>query len=80
MYCGSKKGGPRGMGRSGYTSTSEETNLERWVQSFIGFLFSVATVWFWAWLAKPNIDSGLVWLLAFIYASLANPWEFRRQY
>lgn len=33
---------------------------------FIVFL-EVAVFWFWTWLFKPNIDSGLVWLLALMF-------------
>lgn len=44
--------------------------LERTIANLIIFMFAVGMVWLVAWWAKPDIDSGTVWLLAFIFASL----------
>jgi hypothetical protein len=43
---------------------------ERRIANVIAFPLALGTAWFVAWLANPNIDSGTVWLLAYIYASL----------
>lgn len=38
--------------------------------NFVNFLIGMGMVWFVAWAANPNIDSGTVWLLAYIFGSL----------
>ena len=44
--------------------------IERVIANALTFGLALGSVWFVAWLANPNIDSGTVWLLAYIYASL----------
>lgn len=44
--------------------------LNVWVERQIVFWGSIGIIWFLSWILNPNIDSGTVWLLAFIFAAL----------
>ena len=49
-----------------------------WFTNLVSFFIGVGLVWAWAWVVKPDIDSGTVWILAFIFASLSNQIEASR--
>ena len=51
--------------RQNYKLTAYENILD-----WVSFLAGLGTIWFLAWVLNPNIDSGMVWILAFIYGSL----------
>jgi len=51
--------------------SQSKTNWASIVEFQIVFWLGVGQVWLIAWIFNPNIDSGFVWLLAFIYADLA---------
>ena len=41
-----------------------------WLESFAIYLVNVGLVWFFVWFLNPNIDSGLVWLIAILFGTL----------
>jgi hypothetical protein len=46
------------------------TSFEVMLATNLVFVFGVGIVWLFAWFLNPNIDSGFVWLIAFVFGSL----------
>jgi len=44
-------------------------NWEKEIAKIINFGIDLGFIWFIALWANPNLDSGIIWLVAFIYAS-----------
>ena len=40
------------------------------IANLLGFALAVGMLWLIVWWANPNIDSGTVWVLAFIFGTL----------
>jgi len=46
--------------------------VEQQIGSFLVYIANIGIVWFFAWVFNPNIDSGLVWMIAVLYGAIMS--------
>ena len=50
--------------------SDNKTESPQWLVNLVVMLVDIGLVWALVWMLNPNIDSGLVWLIAFLFSSL----------
>jgi len=49
-----------------------EDRLAEQIGGFLVYIANIGIVWFFAWVFNPNIDSGLVWVIAILYGIIMS--------